>query len=135
MAETQAKSVIHTKLYYKTAEASDFIQIPTVQEIPSMGGEKESIEVTTLADDTHIYIGGLKNLGDSLQFKLIYVKEEFQTLNALGDEIVNWKVELSDGATCTFSGSCSIVVDAIAVGNNAYTATLSVKPASEMTWG
>lgn len=133
MAVTEAKSVIHTKLYYKV-DAGEYVQIPTVQEIPSMGGERESIEVTTLADDTHIYIGGLKNLGDSLQFKLIYVKDEFQTLNALGDKIVDWKVELSDGATCTFSGSCSIVVDAIAVGNNAYTATLSVKPASEMSW-
>lgn len=133
MAEaTQAINTIGTKLSYKVGEG-EFIRIPTVQEIPEMGGTRESIEVTTLADDAHVYIGGLKNLGDELQFKLVYVKDEFQTLNSLGDQVVDWKVELRDGATCTFSGSCSIKLDAVAV-NGTYTATLAVKPASAMVW-
>lgn len=103
-----------------------------LQEIPDLGGEAESVEVTTLADDAHMYINGILNYGDSLAFKFIYVKEQFATLNALeGDQ--NWKVELPDGATCTFKGACSVKLDGAGV-NAALTYTLSVKPSTAMAW-
>jgi hypothetical protein len=103
-----------------------------LQEIPDLGGEAESVEVTTLADEAHMYINGILNYGDSLAFKFIYVKEQFATLNALeGDQ--NWKVELPDGATCTFKGACSVKLDGAGV-NAALTYTLSVKPSTAMAW-
>lgn len=128
---TQAISSIGVKLYYKLGEA-EFIEVKDIQEIPELGGEDEAIEVTTLADTAHVYIGGLKNYGDSLAFKAIYVKEQFAELEAMKD-MATWKVELPDGANCTFDGTASVKMDAITV-NNALTFTLAVKPASEMVW-
>lgn len=101
-------------------------------EIADLGGEKESVEITTLADAAHMYMDGLISYGDSVQFKFLYDKEQFTTLNGLTgtQEVV---VTLPDGATCTFSGACSVKLDGVGV-NAALTYTLSVKPSTAMVW-
>jgi len=111
---------------------TDFIELTNLQEIPELGGDTEAIEITTLADAAHMYTDGIKNYGDSLAFKFLYDGEQFTTLNALVDS-VEWKVTLSDGATCTFGGTSSVKLDGVGV-NAALTYTLSVKPNSEMVW-
>ena len=58
------------KLSYKSDGAS-YIELTNLQEIPELGGDKESIEVTTLADAAHMYTDGLISYGDSLAFKLL----------------------------------------------------------------
>ena len=118
------------KLSYK-ADA-DFVELTNLQEIPELGGEAEAIEITTLADAAHMYTDGIKNYGDSLAFKFLYEKAQFTTLNGL-NKAVEWKVELPDGATCTFSGTGSVKLDGVGV-NAALTYTLGVKPTSEMVW-
>ena len=110
---------------------ADFIELTNLQEIPELGGDTEAIEITTLADAAHMYTDGIKNYGDSLAFKFLYEKEQFSTLNALGE--AEWKVELPDGATCSFGGTCSAKLDGVGV-NAALTYTLAVKPNSEMIW-
>lgn len=110
---------------------ADFIELENLQEIPELGGDTEAIEITTLADAAHRYTDGIKNYGDSLAFKFLYEKEQFSTLNALGE--AEWKVELPDGATCSFGGTCSAKLDGVGV-NAALTYTLAVKPNSEMVW-
>lgn len=107
-------------------------ELTNLQEIPDLGGEAESVEVTTLADKAHMYINGLLNYGDSLAFKFLYDKTQFTTLNAL-DDVEEWKVELPDGATCSFSGACSVKLDGAGV-NAALTYTLSIKPSTAMVW-
>jgi hypothetical protein len=109
----------------------DYVELENLQEIPELGGEAEAIEITTLADAAHMYTDGIKNYGDSLAFKFLYEKAQFTTLNGLGE--ADWKVELPDGATCTFGGTCSVKLDGVGV-NAALTYTLSVKPNSEMAW-
>ena len=107
-------------------------ELTNLQEIPELGGEAEAIEITTLADAAHTYTNGILNYGDSLAFKFLYEKEQFNTLQ--GDEAVaNWKVELPDGSTCSFSGTHSVKLDGVGV-NAALTYTLSVKPNSAMAW-
>lgn len=118
------------KLSYK-ADA-DFVELTNLQEIPELGGDTEAIEITTLADAAHMYTDGIKNYGDSLAFKFLYEKAQFTTLNGL-TEAVEWKVELPDGATCTFSGTGSVKLDGVGI-NAALTYTLGVKPTSEMIW-
>ena len=114
------------KLYYGENELTN------LQEVAELGGDTESIEITTLADAAHMYTEGIKNYGDNLAFKFLYEKEQFTELNGLkGSQ--NWKVELPDGATCTFGGSCSVKLDGVGV-NAALTYTLSIKPDSEMLW-
>ena len=123
-------SSIGTKLFYKNG--GDFVEVLHLQEIPDLGGDTESIEVTTLSDVAHIYIDGLKNYGDSLAFKFLYETTQFEAVNALSGS-QDWKVSLPDGAACTFSGTCSTKLDGIGI-NNALTYTLSIKPNSEMIW-
>ena len=119
-------------LSYKTASGSKFIELTNLQEIPALGGASESIEITTLADAAHMYTDGILNYGDSLSFKFLYEKEQFNVLEALKDS-VDWRVALPDGETCSFKGGASVQLDGVGV-NAAITYTLNVKPSSEMIW-
>lgn len=125
------------KLSYKTT-GQTYTDLTNLQEIPELGGDTESIEITVLSDAAHMYTNGIKNYGDSLSFKFLYDTTQFATLNALSGS-VDWKVSLPDGENgvidteCTFSGTCSVKLDGVGV-NSALTYTLSIKPNSEMTW-
>lgn len=118
-------------LSYKNG--GEFIELTDLQEIPDLGGEVEAIEITTLADAAHKYTDGLKNYGDSLEFKFLYASEQFNTLSALTGAS-DWKVALPDGTNCTFGGTSSVRFDGVGV-NAALTYTLAIKPNSEMVWG
>lgn len=121
------------KLSYKTsAEPSTYTDLTDLQEIPDLGGESEAIEITTLDDAAHMYTDGILNYGDSLSFKFLYKKTQFNTLTGLEGSI-SWKVTLPDNTACTFTGTSSVKLDAVGV-NNALTYTLAIKPDSEMTW-
>lgn len=119
-------------LSYKTGAAGDFTQLTNLQEIPDLGGETEAIEITTLADEAHVYMDGIKNYGDSIAFKFLYDKTQFETLTGLTGT-VNWKVTLPDTTTCTFSGTSSVKLDGAGV-NAALGYTLSIKPSTAMAW-
>lgn len=106
--------------------------LTNLQEIPELGGSAEAIEITTLADAAHMYTDGILNYGDSLAFKFLYEKVQFSELVAL-EGSQSWKVELPDGATCSFTGTASAKLDGVGV-NAALTYTLAVKPDSEMIW-
>ena len=108
------------------------VELTNLMEIPELGGDSEAIEITTLADAAHMYTDGIKNYGDSLAFKFLYEDSQFTTLNGLKDS-QNWKVELPDGTTCSFGGTCSVKLDGVGV-NAALTYTLAIKPNSEMLW-
>ena len=111
---------------------ADYVELTNLQEIPDLGGTVEAIEITTLADAAHMYTDGLKNYGDSLEFKFLFEGEQFSALNALTGSL-EWRVTLPEGETCTFGGSCSVRLDGVGV-NAALTYTLAVKPNSEMVW-
>lgn len=119
-------------LSYKTGEAGEFTQLTNLQEIPELGGETEAIEITTLADDAHMYMDGIKNYGDSIAFKFLYEKTQFETLVELTGTST-WKVTLPDSTTCTFSGTSSVKLDGAGV-NAALGYTLSIKPNTAMAW-
>ena len=80
-----------------------------------------------------MYTDGILNYGDSLSFKFLYEKTQFNTLTGLTGTS-SWKVDLPDGESCTFNGTCSVKLDGVGV-NAALTYTLNVKPNSAMTWG
>jgi hypothetical protein len=119
------------KLSYKTGEGS-FVALTNLQEIPDLGGDTESIEITVLSDGARTYTEGLKNYGESIDFTFLYEKAQFNTLEALEGEN-EWQVELPDGATCTFTGTSSVKLNGVGV-NEALTYALSVKPSTEMAW-
>lgn len=131
MAGTLSQGI---KLSYKAGSSSSFTDLTNLQEIPDLGGSADSVEVTTLADAAHMYINGLKDYGDSLDFTFLYDKTQFTTLNGLSGT-TNWKVTLpgTGGATCTFDAEPSVQLNGVGV-NDAITYTLSLKPSSAMTW-
>lgn len=120
------------KLSYQTNGTGEYTELTNLQEIPELGGDVEAIEITTLADEAHMYTEGIKNYGDSLTFKFLYEKTQFEALNDLAG-VASWMVELPDGASCTFGGTCSVKLDGVGV-NAALTYTLAVKPNSAMIW-
>ena len=120
------------KLSYKTSGGENYTELTNLQEIPELGGDAESIEITTLGDSAHMYTDGILNYGDSLPFVFLYEKTQFTTLQGLTGS-VDWKVSLPDSSTCSFSGSCSVKLAGVGV-NAALTYTLSIKPNSAMTW-
>lgn len=108
-------------------------ELTNLQEIPELGGDAEAIEITTLADEAHMYTDGIKNYGDSIAFKFLYEADQFTALQTSTEEDA-WKVELPDGTTCSFTGKGSVKLDGVGV-NAALTYTLGVKPTSAMAWG
>lgn len=121
-----------TLSYKSGTTGATYTALTNLQEIPDLGGDTDSIEITTLADTAHVYTNGLKNYGDGLAFKFLYDKTQFTTLNGLTGT-TGWQITLSDNTTCTFSGSCSVKLDG--VGNGAVlTYTLTIKPSSAMAW-
>ena len=131
MAGTLSKSI---KLSYKASGGNSFTDLTNLQEIPDLGGSADSVEVTTLDDAAHMYINGLKDYGDSLDFTFLYVKAQFDTLNGLSGEN-DWKVLLpgTSAGTCTFKGEPSVKLNGVGV-NDALTYTLSIKPTTALTW-
>ena len=117
-------------LSYKDSGA--FKELTNLQEIPDLGGDVESIEITTLADASRKHCDGLINYGDSLAFKFLYEAAQFVELNGLEGEH-EWQVKLPDGGICTFSGSCAVKLGGAGVAA-ALTYTLNIKPSSEMVW-
>lgn len=107
-------------------------ELTNLQEIPELGGEKESIEITTLADAAHMYTDGILNYGDNLAFKFLYEQEQFTALAALSGT-QQWAVVLPNSEKCSFSGTASVKLDGVGV-NAALTYTLSIKPNSAMVW-
>lgn len=106
--------------------------LKNLQEIPELGGTRESVEITTLGDDAHMYTDGILNYGDNIAFKFLYEKEQFTILNGLtGTQ--NVVVTLPDSSTCTFTGTCSVKLDGVGI-NAPLTYTLNVKPNSAMVW-
>ena len=118
-------------LSYKNG-GSSYTALTNLQEIPDLGGSTEAIEITTLADAAHMYTDGLKDYGDSIEFKFLYEETQFSTLNSLNGS-TEWQVKLPDESTCSFSGTSSVKLDGVGVGA-ALTYTLAIKPNTEMAW-
>ena len=119
-------------LSYKQSSSGEVV-LKGLQSVAELGGTVESIEITTLSDEAHVYEKGIKNYGDSLDFTFLYNDgAEFFKLQGITDK-VEWCVKLPDGAKCTFNGGCSVKLDSVGV-NSALTFTLSIKPSSAMVW-
>lgn len=129
--ETGSSTTTYTTLY-------------DVQEIPDLGGNKDSIEITTMDDDAHVYMNGLENYGESLDFTILFnpthqSQYEAFTQYSADNTVLMWKVEYDDGATSTtvggsamFNGAVSITVLGKGV-NDAIQYRLSIKPTTKIT--
>ena len=126
-------AVISKGITLAYTDGSTNTELTNLQEIPELGGSTEAIEITTLADEAHRYTDGLKNYGDSLDFKFLYESAQFMKLNADEGKDLEWAVTLPDGWYCEFRGTHSVKLDGVGT-NAALTYTLSIKPTSAMNW-
>lgn len=60
-------------------------QLCCIKDFPDLDTnvEPDQVEITTLCDEYHEFIDGLKNRGDNLEFTANYVKGVFDTINGL----------------------------------------------------
>ena len=118
------------KLSHSDTSEGVFTDIAGLKSVPALGGSKEKVDVTTLADSSYVYIAGLKSYED-LEFGFIYDKEVFNTLNSLSGTQY-WKVTFPDGVVFSFSGECTVAVQGGEV-NGAITMNLKIVLNSDIT--
>ena len=120
------------------SNSSSLTSLTNLQEIPDIGGDIDTVEVTTLADVAHTYINGLLDYGDSLDFTFLHDQSQFATLNGLTGTKY-WQVGIPDGVSgaiktkATFQGEASVRINGVGT-NEAITYTLSVTPNTSITW-
>ena len=120
------------------SEAGEFIKLNDLQEIPDLGGTTDTVEVTTFDDAAHMYIKGLLDYGDSVDFTFLYEATQFAMFGAM-DGQYEWQVYLpedaqgNNGVTCTFLGECAVRINGQGT-NEAIQYTLSITPTSQMTF-
>lgn len=127
------------KLGYSATKSSTYTDIPDLQEVPNLGGSAEKVEVTTLTDNNHRYINGIKDFGD-LEFKFLYDNStetsNYRVLKGLENTgaVTYWQVTFPDGTKFTFSGQVSTEIDSAAVNAAlTFTATITLNSEIEVT--
>lgn len=121
-----------TYLKYSATQEGEYTIIPDLQEIPDLGQEPETVEVTTLEDGAHRYIDGLKDTGGSIDFTFLYGCVEGSGYKVCrGIEKLNkthfFKIVLPDGTEIAFSGKLTTRIPGF--GTNAavqFTASIAV---------
>lgn len=108
-------------------------EVTGVMEIPELGGDVDKIEVTTLKSEAHEYINGLRNNGDTMTFKCLYIESEFSALNNIKAE-QHWMIDFSQtGAKlkATWTGTPSVKMGGVTVGGY-LSYSLNIAPSSKV---
>jgi hypothetical protein len=129
--------------------------LPGLQEVGELSGlatgsEREKIEVTTLADDKHVYTEGIlvENEADTIDFTFLYDTQVFKYLQGEARDMAtfnnkdSWTVRIpisyddngkATYTTFTFDADIvSLKVNSTSV-NSAVTMSLTLKPAEAIT--
>lgn len=98
MALTASKtptSTIHTYLMHlegsitgtapTSSDLSKFKKVMDIKDYPDMGGKPDTIETTTLSDDTQTSVNGVQKL-DSFEFTANYTKESYASMKAIDEK-------------------------------------------------
>ena len=92
-----------------SANGTAYTEVSNLQEIPSLGGTPDKVDVTCLADGNKKYINGLVDYGD-LAFKFLYDNSSetsnYRVLKSLTG-INHFKITFPDNTTFSFTGECS----------------------------
>ena len=130
-----------TPVKISTAGNSDGTLIKGLQQIPDVGGNAETIEVTTFNDHAHTFINGLLTYGDSIEFTCLHDKNQFATLAAITTPL-QFAIGLPDADTITstsdfdeigtvaqLEGELSVKINGVGT-NEALTDTIAITPKS-----
>ena len=104
--------------YKKKGDEGEPVIATGLMDVPSMGGEVNMIDVTTLADSYIQYTPGLKDPGD-LAMVFLYENKSpdspFRVFTQAGkdEEVLEFTLELPDGTKFEFDGIPTVTLDDI----------------------
>lgn len=118
------------------------VEIPGLQSIPSLGGDPEMVDITTLSDTQFHYMVGIKDYGD-LEFSFLYIPASEMGENATQSnyqlaktfEDGNSKsstVTIGDGTVFTLPGTVAVSLNEAGV-NEAFTFTITIGLSGDIT--
>ena len=112
--------------------------IAGLQSIPSLGGEPERVDVTTLADMERRYITGIKDYGE-LEFTFLYIAGEGSADSNYatakdheGDTSQTITLTLRTGVTFSIPGTVAVSLNEANI-NEAYTFTITIGLTGDIT--
>ena len=141
-----ALSTYKTYLMYKTSASSDYAKLVDIKNVPAIGSERNTIEVTSLTDDMEQFIPGIKRVGDGFQFTANYDQDKYYDIDQMGVEteydFAIWKGGTGEGTNATPTGADGkwSFKGRIAVGTSegdvdaAFEMTITVYPSTSVTF-
>lgn len=112
-----------------------------IKEFPDLGGQPESVEVTTLSDSMRRYVPGIQDT-EALEFLANYVLADYQTCKALENKQEKYAVWFDDGTANAptgelgkweFTGALSVYVTGGGV-NDPREMQLTIMPSTVITF-
>lgn len=137
MAESTAKaySTIGTMLEV-SEDGTTWKKLCPIKSFPSLGGEREQIEVTDLESESQEFIPGVQSV-EAMSFSANYTLESFNAVKEKEETPLKYRIKLGkNGAagTATWDGQHSVYVNEGEV-NGAIVMTITVYPSSKVAVG
>lgn len=128
-------STMGVKMKYKSS-GETYTELPNMQSTPSLKGEEEKIDVTTLTDTFRRYIDGVKDYGN-LDFVFLYdanqTDSSFNKMKAVEGEDIQYKLELPDNSAFEFTAAVKVGINEMEV-NSGITFTASFSLSSDVEY-
>lgn len=123
------------QLSAKTEVKVGELVVKNLTSIPSFSEQKSTVEVTSLDNEGRVYINGLKEPNESLEFSGFYDGAEFKKLRDLAEQGGQHEIQikLPDGVTISFTGEISVAIGELSVGE-AMTFVLAITPNTDVTF-
>ena len=117
-------------------------EIPGLQSIPSLGGDPEMVDITTLSDMQFHYMAGIKDYGD-LEFQFLYIpasemgesatQSNYQLAKASEDGSSKvCTVTIGDGTTFNLTGTIAVSLNEAGI-NEAFTFNITIGLSADIT--
>lgn len=93
---------------HKASASSDYTKLVDIKNVPAIGSDRNTIDVTTLSDDMEQLIPGIKRVGDGFQFNCNYDKTTYATIDGMAEETHDfaiWKGGTGSGSNVIPDGS------------------------------
>lgn len=154
--ELYCKSCSGRKFNTETHDTTLGDLLPGLQEIGELNGlaassEREKIEITTLADDKHVYVDGIltESENDTIDFTFLYEPKLFKFLQNEASDMAGgtyadkaaWTIQIPTPSDLYENGVTKFSMQADIVGlkvngtgvNSALTMSLTLKPVDEIS--
>ena len=111
------------------------IEVKGLTNVPALNETKSTLEVTALENTQRVYISGLKEPAESLEFTGFYEAAEYKKLRDLAEAGEEQEVEISlpDGVKISFTAEISVGLSEVTVGE-AIQYTLALTPTGEFAF-